>query len=90
MSTDSDEVSGRGPAYLAEVLKEIEGRDPNQHLDGTPWHEAAAPGRFHRCWVQTEGIVGGPLGDLYQRCPCGAIRHNEGRWMERNARRKDR
>lgn len=61
-----------------------------RHRDGISWINASVPRRLHRCWVQTEGVLGGPLGDLYQRCPCGAVRRNNGYWMDRNARRKRR
>lgn len=55
------------------------------HTNGIPWHEAPLPRRFHRCWIQTYGMVGGII---VSRCPCGAISYDLYDWMERNSRRK--
>lgn len=64
--------------------------DYNTHVDGIRWWEAPIPSIFHRCKTQTEGFLGGPLGDRVQRCACGAIRRNDGGWFERNQRRRER
>jgi hypothetical protein len=52
------------------------------HLDGVSVQDAPIPGRFHRCWPQTWSLVG--LSRFVDRCPCGGVRVNGGRWMERN------
>lgn len=62
--------------------------DGPHHRDGIPWYETEPLlGLLHRCSVQTWGTMG-PDDDqrLVERCGCGAIRINGGRWAERNAR----
>lgn len=49
-----------------------------EDLDGVSWREAPIPRRWHRCWAQTRGVIGG---DFIMRCACGAIRR--GQWVER-------
>jgi hypothetical protein len=57
------------------------------NLDGVPHHKAPIPRRWHRCWVQTYGYLGGF--DVVERCACGAIRRGgTRRWSERNSRRR--
>lgn len=48
------------------------------------WLLAPLPRRLHRCRV----IQSGFLGRLVERCACGAIRVDNGSWMERNSRRR--
>lgn len=56
------------------------------HRDGVPWYAAPLPCRWHLCRPQTQQITG--LGELVQRCACGAIRPaNRRRWSEKNTRR---
>ena len=55
-------------------------------VDGVFWFEAEVPRRWHRCYAHTSGIVGFKM---VERCACGAIRYDGSRWMEKNARRKD-
>lgn len=61
-------------------------RSSQEHVDGIPWHDAPVPPRLHRCKPQTKGWVN--FFTQVDRCACGAIRMDGGRWMERNARRK--
>lgn len=55
------------------------------HREGVWWYEAPLPGLLHRCTPWTTGWL-----NLYthlDRCACGAMRRNFGRWHERNSRR---
>lgn len=55
------------------------------HKDGLGWWKAPIPKRFHRCRVQTYGYLNLTF---IERCACGAMRMDGGRWMARNSRRK--
>lgn len=55
------------------------------HLDGMPWSEAKIPRRWHFCQPQTIGV---DMLTRVERCACGAIRLDYGRWMERNSSRR--
>jgi len=70
----------------AEMTKRIADDDRTQtwHLDGTPWHDAPTPRRWHKCATQTYGIVN--WFDTVHRCACGAISDNGRDWLERNRR----
>jgi hypothetical protein len=58
---------------------------PNvEHRDGLPWWDAPKPRRWHKCAAQTSGTVNNF--EQVDRCACGAIRRNGGRWFERNSR----
>lgn len=59
-----------------------------EHLNGVPWHEARSPFWIHHCRVQTRGVFRNEF--LVDRCPCGAMRRNGGRWFGRNATRRRR
>lgn len=52
--------------------------------DGIDWADAPKPRRLHRCFVQTRGYL--RYFTCVDRCACGAIRHDGGRWAERNSR----
>lgn len=54
-------------------------------VDGVLWYEAKVPRRFHRCYAHTTGVVSFKM---VERCACGAIRIDGGRWMDKNTRRK--
>lgn len=53
------------------------------HLDDVPWYDAPLPRRWHRCRVQTRAYIG----EVVDRCACGAIRWNGKRWHDRHLRR---
>ena len=53
-------------------------------LDGTHWHLARKPCRWHACRAQTRYWS---ADIIVERCPCGAIRADGGPWLERNTRR---
>lgn len=56
------------------------------NLHGIPHYDADLPRRWHRCWVQTYGLIGF---ETVERCACGAMRRGGRRlWAERNSRRK--
>lgn len=57
------------------------------HFGGVEWVDAPEPRRWHRCRPQTRAIDGY---DLIDRCACGAIRYDVGRWIGRNSTRKGR
>lgn len=54
------------------------------HLNGVPWYEAPLPPRIHACYAQTRGWVN--YFDRIDRCACGAVRRDRGRWMNVNER----
>jgi hypothetical protein len=54
---------------------------------GVWWNEAPLPHRVHRCEAQTKGWTSGST--YVERCACGAIK-SEGRWTDKNWRRKGR
>lgn len=58
------------------------------HLNDMPWWEVIVPPRWHRCVVQTIGVVN--YFDRVERCGCGAIRNPRisGHWTERNSRKR--
>jgi len=56
-----------------------------ENLDGVHWGDAPLPRWLHRCRVQTRGWI---RYSRFERCACGAIRMNGGRWGSRNSRRK--
>lgn len=53
------------------------------------WWEAPVPRWWHRCQVYTKGVIG--LGGRVQvrRCACGAIKLDQGPWLERNTRKEE-
>lgn len=51
------------------------------HRDGIPWHEAPQPRLLHRHRIQTYGFL--DYFTRFDRCSCGAIRQNKGRWQRR-------
>jgi len=57
------------------------------HRNGVPWHEAPLPRRWHFCEVQTRGWRG--YFTLVERCACGAISIDDGRWKDKNSRRRE-
>lgn len=56
------------------------------HVDGVPWWEAEVPAVRHRCRPQSHGWRGVTR---VRRCACGAVRINDGVWINRNARRAE-
>lgn len=56
---------------------------PVWDVDGVPHGDAPCPPRRHRCRPQTKALR---AFRLIERCPCGAIRVDGGRWRERNSR----
>lgn len=62
----------------------VDSRTGHQHLDGTPWHRAPQPWRWHRCRPHTTGTLNGKR---IQRCACGGLRADNGPWIARNERR---
>jgi len=70
------------------LIKQAEAEGGILHLDGVPWWEAPLPRRWHRCRVQTSGLL--HPGELVERCACGAFRLNGRYWIDRNERRKSR
>jgi hypothetical protein len=68
-----DDVASRCDALLAEYKARA----------ASAWYNQPRPRRWHRCRV----VHGGVLDDgvLVERCACGGIRLNGGRWMERNS-----
>jgi hypothetical protein len=79
----SDEAAATADLWHTDGVREAEAALGIHHVDGTPWHEAPLPKRWHRCWVQTCGLDA-------ERCPCGAIRLPgvSSLWAERNSRRR--
>lgn len=67
------------------VTQHDSGETVVEHVDGIPWHEAAKPGRWHKCWAQTRGWTGW-FNPVY-RCPCGAISRDGILWLERRSRK---
>lgn len=55
------------------------------HTNGIPFWEAPLPWRWHRC--QPWSWMNIPAMGLIQRCACGAIRRDQGTWIEKNSRR---
>ena len=53
---------------------------------GVAWHAAPAPRRLHRCRPQSEGFIN--YFTLIQRCACGAISIDGGRWRGRNSKKR--
>jgi hypothetical protein len=56
------------------------------HVNDIPWYEAKIPFWLHFCKTQTTGWVS--WFTKVDRCACGAIRRDGGRWFERNTRKK--
>jgi hypothetical protein len=54
------------------------------HADDVPWWLAKVPATRHRCKPQSDGWRGV---EHIERCACGAVRVNDGTWINRNARR---
>ncbi len=58
------------------------------HRDGLPWlhPDVPKPPLIHGCQPQTGAWVRTPEGvDVWiERCPCGGLRENNGRWQHRN------
>jgi hypothetical protein len=54
-----------------------------KHIDGVPWWQAVVPAPRHRCRAQSDGWRGMTR---IQRCACGAVRADDGGWLNRNAR----
>lgn len=71
---------------LNAMLAEAERDAGIEHVNGVRWHEAPLPKWWHRCCVQTSGWIGLTL---VERCACGAMSRNGGRWSERNSRRRE-
>lgn len=53
---------------------------------GVLWNEAPVPRRLHLCrtWSYGKNLV---TGEVVERCACGAIARQFGRWTGRNSRR---
>lgn len=56
-----------------------------ESLDGIPWHSAPLPFWIHRCKPQSRGVLKNE--HLIDRCACGAMRRDGGRWAGRNETR---
>lgn len=76
-----DDVDEMVNAMLAQAERDA----GTEHVNGVRWHEAPLPRRWHRCRTQTSGWVGLTR---VERCACGALSRNGGRWLERNSRRR--
>jgi hypothetical protein len=65
------------------------GEEYLEHRDGIPWHEAQIPRRWHKCVIQTRGLVTtDKMGPVHvTRCACGAVDIGDG-WLDRNTRIK--
>jgi hypothetical protein len=72
-------------AQIEENQRRTEQEMGMEHRDGIWYHDAPLPRRWHRCEPWTRGWVN--YFTLIERCACGAIRHDHGRWEERNSRR---
>lgn len=59
-----------------EILDDLRGRQ------ASAWYNLPKPRRWHRCRVVHEATMDD--GVHVERCACGGIRLNHGRWMERN------
>jgi hypothetical protein len=62
--------------------------DTIKHKDDLPWWVAPLPPRWHTCFPQTTGWTDWVT--YVERCACGAIRSNHGRWYHRNERQEKR
>lgn len=56
-----------------------------ENLNAVQWWRAPKPGRWHLCRTQTRGYLP-HLFMAIERCACGAIKLNGGRWKNRNSR----
>lgn len=80
--------------YVADKNTPNPGETPYmEHFHGVPWHEAALPRRWHKCFPQTVGWVGYYGLTPVHRCACGATRTNPGfladtGWQSKNERRR--
>ena len=52
-----------------------------QEEAASAWYNLPKPRRWHRCRAVQEAAMDGRL---IERCACGGIRIDGGRWMERN------
>lgn len=59
------------------ITAQRNGATYTEHRGGTPWYDAQAPRRRHRCTPQTRAMS--PSGYI-ERCACWAVRVDGGDW----------